>query len=509
MRNLFIAAILIAAAGAPASLAAPVTYGINFTATEGMAPEAGSFTYDAATELFSNFTVNWGGEIFDLTASANAPSIVGTVACVHGLSGAAATFTLLNGKCGANTWGLPATAPLDSGDTLGFGAIGATATSNLTIQAFNGNAESQWGNTGGFAITANPQIGIFHPTGNMSVQREQHTATLLANGKVLVTGGENTSGSLASAELYNPTKGSFSSTGSMAKQRYAHTATLLLDGKVLIAGGFNSTGALAGAELYDPATGKFSATGLMTMARYSHTATLLPDGKVLIAGGYDSTAALASAELYDPKTGAFTATGSMTTARAVQTATLLDDGVVLIAGGYASPTPSLSPDILQSAELYHPKTGVFSTLNLVAPRAGHTATLLHDGLVLLTGGMGYGVPDKSLPTVMILASAELYGPKTGSPTGSMNRPRVNHTATLLPDGRVLLAGGTTNDTQISAQLYLPKFGTFSDTGDMTASRQFHTATLLPNGKVLIVGGTDKSHALKSAELFEASNGEAY
>lgn len=385
----------------------------------------------------------------------------------------------------------------------------------FSIGASNLNAGAQFEqNGGGFAITANPKIGVFHGTGTMSAQREQHTATLLADGKVLVAGGQNATGTLASAELYDPKAGSFANTHSMITGRYAHTATLLPNGKVLVAGGDSASGTLMSAELYDPATGKFSATGSMITARYSHAATLLPDGKVLIAGGFSSSTPITKAELYDPATGTFSATGSMTTARAAHTATLLPSGKVLIAGGYGGPSTVTSPDIVGTEELYNAKTGIFAAAGSMAVgRAGQTATLLGNGKVLLAGGNGYiyaGL-DKSGPIYDfgVLNSGELYGDSPEIVLPYMNLGRVNHTATLLPDGKVLVAGGAMDDAQVPAQLYGPKYETFSDTGLMGSTRHFHTATLLSNGKVLIVGGANNTHALASAELFESSTGGPY
>jgi WD40 repeat protein len=244
-------------------------------------------------------------------------------------------------------------------------------------------------------------------------------------------------------------------------------------------------------------SGPTSRVGSMLAAREMQTATLLQDGRVLIAGGrsgYQSPS-LASAEIFDPKTGVFSATGSMSTARSFHTATLLADGRVLIAGGQDASDP---PTDLASAELYDPKTGTFSpTGSMSKPRASQTATLLKDGRVLIVDDLG--------------ASADLYDPKTGefTPTGSMSQWRTMYTATLLPDGRVLIAGGADKAfiPLASAELYDLSTGTFHPTGSMKGSRDSHTATLLADGRVLIAGGeASPSDILATGELYDPTTG---
>jgi N-acetylneuraminic acid mutarotase len=244
-----------------------------------------------------------------------------------------------------------------------------------------------------------PQTGRWTRTGSMGTARLFQTATLLPNSKVLVAGGcgdPDCDSALASAELYDPATGTWSTTGRMSAPRGEHSATLLPDGKVLVSGGRNPS-VLNSAELYDPATGTWTGTGAMTEPRFSFTATPLPTGKVLAVGGgnYANDSALATAELYDPVAGTWTVTGSMSSARGDYTATLLPDGSVLVAGG-STDCIACTIDV---AEVYAPSSGSWVvTGSMHMPRADYTATLLPDGTVLVAGGQsnGYATPTSEL-----------------------------------------------------------------------------------------------------------------
>jgi Kelch motif. len=339
----------------------------------------------------------------------------------------------------------------------------------------------------------------------MNISHQSHTATLLADGKLLIAGGIGPSGVTNRVEVYDSANGTWTNTGAMTTGRFHHSATLLPNGKVLVAGGANSSDYFSSAELYDTATGTNTLTSEMITARFWHTATLLANGKVLVAGGdHGSLLGLSSAELYDPLAGSWTNTGVLNIARYVHTATLLLNGKVLVAGGVGS------NGYLSSAELYDPATETWMpTGSLTNSREFHTATLLPNGKVLVTGGSG---------SSGYLSKAEIYDPATGkwAATDAMTTVRIFHTATLLPNGKVLVAGGWTNQfggstlSISSAELYDPATGTWTNTGPLITGRGEHTATLLPNGKVLVVGGlrtAGPNNSLSSVELYDPATGK--
>jgi len=302
-----------------------------------------------------------------------------------------------------------------------------------------------------------PTTNSFSNTGSMVVARNGATATLLADGRVLITGGvavnrqlsDNPESVLTSAELYDPLKGTFQKTGSMHAPRFFHTATLLADGRVLVAGGTGAAGgsgdALASTELYDPATGMFTDSAFMNSARAQHTATLLPSGKVLIIGGWNGHRADApddppwdplSAEIFNPVTGNFLGAGNMSTTRSGHCTTLARPGKAIVLGGIPAiqnlHTQPLSPSY---AEIFDSDLLSFVPLpNVEFQPSAFSCTLLANGLLLIAGGeIGESV----------ISYAVLLDPATGTFTasGSLITPRKGHTANLLNDGRVLVTGG--------------------------------------------------------------------
>ncbi len=327
-------------------------------------------------------------------------------------------------------------------------------------------------------------IGSISTIAEMRKGRAAHSATMLSSGKVLVAGGfaggEN---GMKSAEIFDPATGGFSPTTDMNVARASHSATHLRNGKVLIAGGFNGN-YIDSAELYDPATGRFAPAGKLTRPRSEHQAVMLADGRILIAGGVGTGwTFLADAEIYDPVANTFTATGSMTTPRESHTATLLKDGRVLISGGHKDRRAAIT--IYSSTEIYDPAKGTFTpTADLTVRRHKHDALLMDNGQVLIVGGSDERDSRGAYATV------EIYDPKTNRTrrAGDMNasRYKLQGTTILLPDGRVLIAGGSTN-----AEIFDPQANTFIVArGEFQSARHFATATLLQNGNVLIAGGYD-------------------
>ena len=380
------------------------------------------------------------------------------------------------------------------------------------------------------------------------------------SGDVVVSGGANSfKAPLNSTEFFDPSTQKFLATGAMIKGRVGGIATQFpggpLAGKVLIPGGFTGSISTAhqglkisignnDAELFNPATGTFATTGNLADPRIAYTQTLLNDGTVLIAGGLDPTMEPTSkAEIYNPTTGSSTAIANMTSPRAMHTATLLGDGTVLIVGGIEDAGGITTA----TAEIYNPGSGKFTALSsqiVAGGLAAHTATLISgcncasDGEVLIAGGFD-GFADNSPESSS--NAALLYNVSTQqftSTAGHLTDDRVFHTATLLPNGNVLLAGGLHGQTEVgsgrargifggvlnSAEVFNSSTQTFTCVngaksgpvcnGSMTNSRAGHTATALKSsgplaGDVLLVGGVGAKgettrgagKALKTAELY--------
>jgi hypothetical protein len=356
----------------------------------------------------------------------------------------------------------------------------------------------------GATVATAQSSGSFSRTGDMIGTRTQHSATLIPSGQVLIVGGVSYSGpskTLATAEIYDPSAGMFRAAKAMLTARRLHSATLLPDDKVLIVGGYGEDGtALASAELFDPATGSFVPTSSLNTPRGGHTAILLDTGEVLVVGGYgvNTYPNIAPAELYNPDSGTFRPAGAYVGRGGCDfcaPATRLPDGTVLFPGQ----TP---------AQIYDPLSDSFSPSGMMRNYESGAA-VLSNGNVLFAGGEDIGRS----------ASAEIYDPITHSfsATAFMSARRVGHTLTSLPNGTVLAAGGETDScsagfcifagTISSAELYDASTRTFVLAGQMTADRETHTATVLADGRVLVAGGVSYGGigifhgSLSSAELY--------
>ncbi len=327
---------------------------------------------------------------------------------------------------------------------------------------------------------------------------------------VLVVGGRTRpeGDTTATAEWFDPATGRFYPDERMKDGRSFFSALLLKDGCLLAAGGYRQDQeddrprmrpplprvelleededefgrTTRPCELFLPRLNAWVTADTMRDRREVYTATALPGGGALLAGGFSNNRILASAELYDPSLGRFLVTAPMRTARFGHTATLIG-GRVLVAGGR-----TLRDVSLRSTEWYNPGTQRWSPgPSMTADRFRHTATVLKSGSVLLTGGYS-SAQGKTLDT------AELYNPVQGRFTelaSRMSDGRMDHSATLLADGRVLVVGGWSSQkgsTVVSADLFDPVTNTFSPAAPLPASRHEHAAVALPDGSALITGG---------------------
>ena len=330
---------------------------------------------------------------------------------------------------------------------------------------------------------------------SMATGRSRHTATLLANGMVLVAGGTDdvSATGLSSAERYDPVTNTWSSAGNLTTARSNHTATLLANGKVLVVGGGATTDNFASCELYDPITNTWSPAASLATARSFHAATLLSDGRVLVTGGANENI-LDSVELYDPATDSWSNAARMSQDRASHTATLLRNGEVMVAGGFNLCTPGISC-ALQSTERYNPASNTWTrAANLPVERGWHTANLLANGKVMLAGGfINATIP----PDISYL----LYDPAADSwATGFMPAARYLHNAVALPFGKILVVGGigAPPTFEVGCNVYEPITDSWSAAASIGNVRTFHATTSLSDGRVLVTGGYP---SLATAELY--------
>jgi N-acetylneuraminic acid mutarotase len=325
------------------------------------------------------------------------------------------------------------------------------------------------------------------------------TATLLGDGTVLVDGGDPTQ-TPPGAAVYDPVANAWTPTGPTATSRYNTTATLLKDGRVLVVGGavlnqapgqLNQVILLSSAELYDPKVKTWSLAAPLPAPREAHAAVLLEDGRVLVVGGDNNAPPPLDALLYDPSNDTWTSTTPPLPIGDNPTATLLKSGKILVTYYFGGGTSAIFDPTSNSWE-----TGP----NTNSPHMfGATATLLNDGRVLLVGGL------TGQPPAASTSPPELYDPTANSwsMAGTMNTNRVAHIAALLPNGKVLAAGGRdgNEDTVSTAELYDPNTNTWSPAASMATPRANGGAVLLPLGQVFAIGGNDNGAALLSSELY--------
>jgi hypothetical protein len=325
---------------------------------------------------------------------------------------------------------------------------------------------------------------------------------------VLVVGGLGPQfETLASAEIFDPGTLSWSVVpAQLHEARSRHIAALLPDGRVLVAGGRNSSGSMTSVEIFDPATMSFTVTAPMNVARDNFGAEVLEDGRVLVAGGISLDGSPGkveerSVEIFDPATETWSFADSFHQYRWDTKLARLADGRILTAGGDSAAGHRGIP----TAEIYDPAADLW---NMAQPmslaRREHTLTTLAGGLRILAVG-GNTHPQDAL---VLTATCELYDANTGnwSVVGSLALARFLHTATLLPDGRVLVVGGRVFTPSFaalaSAEIFDPTTGLFSSAGDLAIGRDSHTATALLDGSVLIVGGVDTPvNAVGPVELY--------
>ncbi|HEX8780053.1 MAG TPA: kelch repeat-containing protein [Nocardioides sp.] len=348
--------------------------------------------------------------------------------------------------------------------------------------------------------------GAFVATGSLRVARGDFTTTLLSSGKVLVAGGQVASSprdpwaATATAELYDPAAGTWSDAAPMKVSRKGACAVRLASGRVLVAGGTNPGGGdLDTAEVYDPATGEWADTsGPMSARRSFPACVLLASGEVLVSGGGNTPDVERSADLYDPASGLFTPTGSMATGRFFHSITALTSGKVLVVGGCDVLTCATTT---ASAERYDRATGLWESAGSLPGGfgvGGHSATLLPSGKVLVAGGCHVG--NSSCPNTVDQRHASLYDPGPGAAgswtdAGVTSSGRVQHVAVVVDSGDVLLAGGDSSNPGAAAELYSPGSGEWT-VGPSTAN--FHGnragAARLPGGTWLVVGGLSSDTA---------------
>jgi N-acetylneuraminic acid mutarotase len=325
-------------------------------------------------------------------------------------------------------------------------------------------------------------------------------SAVLRDGRVLVAGGAVAASSSSATDLvsiYDPATGHWSAATHMLQPRAYPMVVTLDDGSVLAAGGSRNLQPLDTAERYYPENGTWVAAGRLNVPRTQGTLTLLGDGRVLaVGGGMEGSpgwASTASAEIFDPKTGVWSPASPMSVTRAYHTATLLGNGEVLVAGG-ATTYNGVRGTVTREAEIYSPRSNSWRPASrMTVARYADAAALLPDGRVLVAGGWSLTTNDD--PS---LASAEIYDPAANgwTVTGSLSDARGSLSMAGLPDGRVLAVAGVDPAYHVlaSTEIYNSKLGTWQATGRLPVALERPAMGILPDGRVLIAGGAIDENA---------------
>ncbi|MEI2729538.1 MAG: kelch repeat-containing protein [Candidatus Nanopelagicales bacterium] len=288
---------------------------------------------------------------------------------------------------------------------------------------------------------------------------------------------------------------SFTSTGAMATTRQGATAALTSHGTVLVAGGYNGSANLATTSVYQPDSGTFTTGPTMSTARNGAVSASLNNGLVLIAGGYNGSE-VGTAQLYDPSNNTLSAAGA------------IGDGRGRCGGGQTQRRPSAGHGRARRGQ----RAGLLAVLQpdwwawrvIYSDQCDGPRSHEHDG------DNPWRTETCSLPVgsnfsgSSTFASAEIFNAtnNTYAPTGSMAAPRFAATATLLPNGKVLIAGGSNGSGTLNGtELYDPYDASFRSGPSMAAARKYATSTLLSDGRVLIAGGVDSGAYLSSTEIY--------
>ena len=377
------------------------------------------------------------------------------------------------------------------------------------------------------AQTSNPISSPGSPVapGSIFNSRIYHTATFLRSGKILVVGGESNNGGTSSLEIYDTENGSWVNGQSLPNPRFGHTANLIGRESVLIAGGEDGENPTASTVVYNANTDTWTSSLDMLQPRTKHASSILTDGRVIVVGGINSSGTLSSAEIYDPVLQHWTSSGESLLPRIGHSVTALKNGMILVVGGKIPIEKSNQNSLLLCensneappsagvtkgyrckdgaaalTEIYDPTNNSWKeSSSLLAPRWGHTATLLEDGRVLVAGGTN---------NYSSVVESEIFDPNTETwvSAGEMLYERTGHTASLLSDGRVLIAGGFTYVPISYSEIYDAKKG-WVKTENLMGPRHLHSAVSLNDGEVLIIAGKAGLFTnLTRIELYDSDSG---